>query len=69
MVIKKVFIIMVGMQTAKKWKLKEFSFTCNNPQDANKVTKIHCLVCAEFYSEKPKQPDFLQGHVKKQVKN
>ena len=60
---------MVGINTAKKWNLKEFSFICGDPNDRNEVTKIFCIVCREFYRENPHELDKLQGHIKGMVKN
>ena len=30
---------MVGINTAKKWNLKEFSFICGDPNDRNEVNE------------------------------
>ena len=60
---------MVGINTAKKWNLKEFSFICGDPNDRNEVTKIFCIVCREFYRENLHESDKLQGHIKGKVKN
>ena len=60
---------MVGINTAKKWNLKEFSFICDDPNDRNKFTKIFCIICHKFYGENPHELDKLQGHIKGMVKN
>ena len=39
---------MVGINTAKKWNLKEFSFNCGDPNYRNEVTKIFYIVCRKF---------------------
>ena len=31
---------MVGINTAKKWNLKEFSFICGDPNDRNEVNVL-----------------------------
>ena len=31
---------MVGINTAKKWNLKEFSFICGDPNDRNEVNEL-----------------------------
>ena len=44
---------MVGINTAKKWNLKEFPFIYGDPNDQNEVTKIFSIVCRKFYGENP----------------
>ena len=36
--------------------------------DQTQVTKVNCIVCSEFYGEKPQELEKLQGQVKTFVK-
>ena len=58
---------MVRLCTAKKWNLKQFEFTCGDENEPEKVTKIKCVVCSEFYQENERELRRLQGTVKAQT--
>ena len=59
---------MVQRSVAKNWRFKEFEYVCEDASDQSQVKKIKCIICSEFYGEKPQELEKLQGQVKTFVK-
>ena len=55
---------MIQLSVTKNWRFKEFEYICEDTSDRSHVTKIKCIVCSEFYGEKPEELEKLQGQVK-----
>ena len=59
---------MVRLSVAKNWRFKECEYICEDVSDQSQITKIKCIVCSEFYGEKPQELERHQGQVKAFVK-
>ena len=55
---------MVRLSVAKNCVFKEFEYICEDASGQSRATKIKCIVCSEFYREKPEELERLQAQGK-----